>query len=142
MTNLQYGRTLDKAYMQMWHRQTASAVETAYLNMQDARQSVGRGALPHVAFNRRFRMKNGKVPQNPGIMNPEIDTVAGPVDPTVTIARFGPPRSAHRRADALWLSSGHHGGNKYSADWFGVACQVYSVGVGRSGEHRRSLRAS
>ncbi|MGI6543075.1 MAG: neutral/alkaline non-lysosomal ceramidase N-terminal domain-containing protein [Limnochordia bacterium] len=131
VTNLQYGRTLDKAYMQMWHRQTASAVETAYLNMQDARLSVGRGALPHVAFNRRFRMKNGKVHTNPGIMNPEIDTVAGPVDPTVTVARFD---DLHGQPIGVLTHFGCHpdttGGNKYSADWFGVAAKYIQLVLG------------
>jgi neutral ceramidase len=132
VTNAQYGRTLDKEYMQMWHRQTASAVEMAFINAQEARISVGAGALPHVAFNRRYRMKNGKVHTNPGIMNPEIDTVAGPTDPTVTVARFD---DLNGNPIGVLTHFGCHpdttGGNKYSADWFGVAANYIQTVLSR-----------
>lgn len=131
VTNVQFGRNLDKAYMQMWHRQTASAVEMAFLNMQEARMSVGRGELPNVAFNRRFRMKNGKVHTNPGVMNPEIELVAGPVDPTVTVARFD---DLNGKPIGVLTHFGCHpdttGGNKYSADWFGIAAKYIQKVLG------------
>jgi sugar phosphate isomerase/epimerase len=41
-----------------------------------------------LSFNRRFHMKDGPVRFNPGVLNPDIVRVAGPIDPEVGIVFF------------------------------------------------------
>ncbi|MDD3927696.1 MAG: hypothetical protein PHT33_13655 [bacterium] len=65
--------------------QTVTAVCEADRRRQEALLSVGSGFEDQVAFNRRFKMKNGKVYTHPGKGNPDITGPAGPVDPEVGV---------------------------------------------------------
>lgn len=113
----------DDDYMRTWARLTAGAVELAFRNRVDVTVGVGKGRLPGVAFNRRFRMRNGYVHTNPGVGNPDV-VEAGPTDPEVVVVRFDGP-------DGLPIGVVSHfachcdtvGGNRFSADWVGVAVQ-------------------
>jgi len=72
-----------------------------------------------LSFNRRFHMKNGTVRFNPGIRNPDIVRVAGPIDPQVGIVFFresedAPPAAALVNF-ALHLDT--VGGTMYAADY-------------------------
>ncbi len=114
----------DADYMRTWARLSAGAVEIAYRNQVDVTIAAGKGCLPGMAFNRRYRMKNGYVHTNPGRCNPDIVEVAGPNDPEVTVVRFtgldGVPVG-------VLVNFACHcdtvGGSLFSADWAGVAAE-------------------
>ena len=69
-------------------RSTSSIVEAvceADARRAEARCGVGAGIEDKVAFNRRFRMKNGLSYTHPGKGNPDIVEPAGPIDPQVGV---------------------------------------------------------
>ena len=58
-----------------------------FQRMADARIGAASCDVEGIAFNRRFRMKNGKVVMNPGLMNPEIDCSVDIVDPKLLVLK-------------------------------------------------------
>lgn len=116
------GSRSNEEYMQTWAERSAEAVAQAFERRVPAKIGGGVGNLTGLSFNRRFWMKNGVVHTNPGIGNPDVVEPAGPIDTQVTVLRFddldGKPLGV------LTNFSCHTdtvGGNKYSADWVGVA---------------------
>ena len=75
----------DPRYLQTVHRQIVAAVCEADRSRVEAQLSVGRGEENRAAFNRRFRMKNGRTFTHPGQGNPDIVEPAGPIDPEVGV---------------------------------------------------------
>ena len=75
----------DPAYLREVSAQIATAVILADERKQDARLAVGRGSEPTVAFNRRFKMRDGTQMTHPGKGNADIIEPAGPVDPEVGV---------------------------------------------------------
>ncbi len=72
-----------------------------------------------LSFNRRFRMKDGTVRFNPGVLNPDIVQAAGPIDPGVGIVFLKETEKASPLAAivnfALHLDT--VGGTLYAADY-------------------------
>ena len=75
----------DLAYLQRVELAVADAVVEANEKRQAAQCGVGKGIEDTVAFNRRFRMKNGRSHTHPGQGNPDIIEPAGPTDPEVGV---------------------------------------------------------
>jgi neutral ceramidase len=77
------------------------------------------GEEPRISFNRRFHMKDGSVRFNPGVKNPDIVRVAGPIDPEVGLLSFVDEKTGKPTACltvfALHLDT--VGGTRYSADY-------------------------
>ncbi|MFC2125633.1 hypothetical protein ACFLU5_12550 [Bacteroidota bacterium] len=70
----------------------SDAIHSANENMKSAAIYFSFGECRGIAFNRRFRMKDGSVGWNPGKLNPLIVEPLGPVDeslPVLTIYRNG-----------------------------------------------------
>jgi hypothetical protein len=80
-----YSIALDPHYADWVIRQTVTAVCEAHRKREEALLSVGSGHEDQVAFNRRFKMANGRVYTHPGKGNPEIVEPAGPIDPEVGV---------------------------------------------------------
>jgi len=83
------------------------------------RLKAGAAEQKGLSFNRRFHMKNGTVRFNPGILNPDIVRVAGPIDPEVGIVFFN--EAGNDSAAAALVNFTLHldtvGGTKYAADY-------------------------
>ncbi|MHB8902726.1 MAG: hypothetical protein ACYC6Y_28535, partial [Thermoguttaceae bacterium] len=75
----------DPAYLKRVAAAAADAVADANDRRQVAQCGVGKGIEATVAFNRRFRMKNGLSHTHPGQGNPDIVEPAGPTDPEVGV---------------------------------------------------------
>jgi hypothetical protein len=81
---------VDPRYCDWMIRQTVTAVCEAHRKRESVLLSIGSGREEQAAFNRRFRMKNGRVYTHPGKGNPEIIEPAGPIDPEVgVVAAWG-----------------------------------------------------
>ncbi len=76
----------DPAYLKHVEDGIVAAVEEACQRLQAARCGFGLGSEDKVAFNRRFRMRNGLTWTHPGKGNPDIVEAAGPIDPAVGVA--------------------------------------------------------
>jgi len=73
-----------------------------------------------IAWNRRYRMRDGSVRTNPGYQNPDIVGPAAPIDPEVGVLAF---RRADGSLKALYVNYACHqdcvGGTEVSADYTG-----------------------
>ena len=100
------------------HRLADAAVMAA-ADVKPARMGFGTAYAPHVAFVRRFRMRDGSIRTNPGVNNPEILSPIGEVDERVHVLRFARTDAP----DILLVNFGNHpdvvGGECLSADWPG-----------------------
>jgi hypothetical protein len=76
---------VDAKYYDLCLEQTIEAVCQADKARTPARCGVGSGHEDKVAFNRRFRMKNGLSYTHPRQGNPDIVEPAGPIDPEVGV---------------------------------------------------------
>ncbi|HYF52408.1 MAG TPA: hypothetical protein VEJ63_23580, partial [Planctomycetota bacterium] len=76
---------IDPVYQEWAIAQIATAVAQADHQKADVKLSFDSGRACGVAFNRRFKMKNGRVYTHPGKGNPDIVAPAGPVDDEVAV---------------------------------------------------------
>jgi neutral ceramidase len=82
------GEAVDESFLAALPGQIAGALKTAVRERQPVQTFATRVEVPGVAFNRRFRMKDGSVRMNPGIGNPEIVAPVGPADPECLMITF------------------------------------------------------
>src|SRR5688500_19029711 len=75
----------DPKYLAMFEKAIVDAVCAANDGRVPARAGIGKGIEDKVAFNRRFKMKDGRSVTHPGLGNPDIVEPAGPVDPEVGV---------------------------------------------------------
>ncbi len=98
----------------------AGVIAQADAAAKPVRLAAGSVEQQGLSFNRRFHMKNGTVRFNPGVLNPDIVRVAGPIDPEVGIVSL---READGDNDAIaaiinfTLHLDTVGGTKYAADY-------------------------
>jgi neutral ceramidase len=76
----------DAGYLELVKKQLVEAVCNADQSRNEVTAGIGKGNEDTVAFNRRFRMKNGSTYTHPGQLNPDIVKAAGPIDPEVIVA--------------------------------------------------------
>ena len=109
----------DLEYPRFMSQQIASAIAEAHRMRRPALAGTGADKAEGVAFNRRFRMKNGTQLTHPGKMNPNILEPAGPEDPTVTVAGFRCPKDLRPFGCVVNFAchGTHMNGYLYSADY-------------------------
>jgi len=110
----------DEANIVLTAKKTADAVITAWNKREDAKIGYGSKDEHNVAFNRRYYMKDGTLKTNPGVLNPDIDRVAAPIDPQVGVLRVD---YADGRPMGTVINYAVHpdvvGGTKFCADYIG-----------------------
>lgn len=106
-------------YNEFITEQIARAVIEGYEKREEVTLMIGAGQEGSVAFNRRFRMKDGSERTHPGKLNPDIVQVAGPIDPMVGVIG-----AVNRSCEFLgcWINYACHatlgvGGSGFSADY-------------------------
>jgi neutral ceramidase len=114
--------TGDDAYTEWLIGRIADTVRLAWEPREPAEAGWGSAAEERLVFNRRYRMKDGRVLTNPGIGNPEVVEPAGPVDPDVGMLCLRRPHGATLGLLANYCL--HYVGipedaNTLSADYFG-----------------------
>jgi hypothetical protein len=72
-------------YLRKVEDAVVEAVTAADQSRTEVQCGFGFGSESQVAFNRRFRMRNGLTHTHPGAGNPDIVEVAGPTDPQVGV---------------------------------------------------------
>ena len=114
----------DVEYLHELSAQIATAVILADQRKVPAKLAVGRGAEATVAFNRRFKMRDGTQMTHPGKGNPDIVGPAGPADPEVGVlsawAEAGDERGGRSEFLGCVVNFTCHGtvfGGGVSADW-------------------------
>jgi len=108
----------------------AASVTQAAAKLAPVSLSGASGECPDLAFCRRFYMRDGKVGWNPGKLNPNTMTPAGPTDPQVQAIFFEAPHKPAERVDALAIYANFSmhpdtvGGTKISADYPGALARL------------------
>ena len=100
-------------------RKIVRVISQANKKAKPVRLKAGTAEQADLSFNRRFHMKNGTVRFNPGVRNPDIVRVAGPIDPELGIVFFNKAEGGSPEAALLnfTLHLDTVGGSKYAADY-------------------------
>ena len=108
---------LETEYMSFLKQRAADVSQIALNDLKPAKAGFGAGCAPHVAFIRRFRMKDGSIRTNPGVGNPDVLGPVGEVDESVNVIRF----DRDGAETIVLVNFANHpdtvGGNKISGDW-------------------------
>lgn len=123
-------------YQQFVARRIADGVRRAIQNLRPAEIAFGRVDVPEHLFNRRWFLKEGKMPanpfgkidrvkMNPPANSPDLVEPAGPIDPTLS---FFALRSPDGNLISLYSAYSLHyvgdvGPGHISADYFGIYCE-------------------
>ena len=122
----------DPLYCDHLIAQTISAVTEAHRKREPVKISVGSGKEENAAFNRRFRMRDGKVYTHPGKVNPDIVEPEGPSDPEVgVIAAWGENGDLRGCLVNFSCHCTTFGGDVASADWVAYMENVIQSVMGR-----------
>ena len=95
------------------------AITQAQARLEPVEVAAGIANRPGLTFNRRYHMKNGSVATNPGILNSNIISPAGPVDSQVGILLVK-SRQRQQALGGLTIFAMHAdtvGGTDFSADY-------------------------
>ena len=112
-----YATAPNPHYLEYVTGQIATAVIMADACKEDALLAVGNGQEATVAFNRRFKMKDGTQMTHPGKGNPDIVELAGPIDPQVGVVSAWRPNGDFLGCVVNFACHGTTTNPGVSADW-------------------------
>jgi hypothetical protein len=107
----------DPKYLKRVEQQIADAVCEADKNRGESLCGAATGVEDHVAFNRRFRMKNGLAYTHPGQRNPDLVEPAGPTDPIVGVIGVWNAEGKLQGCVVNYACHGTTGPDGISANW-------------------------
>src|SRR5262249_18475037 len=81
----EYSTVADPKYVEQVEKAIVDAVVAAHDARTEVKAGIGKGREDQVAFNRRFRMRDGRTITHPGQGNDAIVEPAGPTDPDVGV---------------------------------------------------------
>lgn len=128
-----YVSAVDERYVDDLTDKAADAAILAFGRRTEARIGFGSGQEADIAFNRRFRMRDGSVRMNPGVRNPDIVEPVGGIDPEVLVVRIDD--AAGQPICVVTNYSCHAcvvGGTEYSADYPGELSRTLKKALGSS----------
>lgn len=101
--------------------------DAAFLALGDLKESkfyTSEGKAKNISFIRRFRMKDGSVQTNPGVLNQDIDYPLGEPNETVKLLKI----TRENAEDVFLVNFGTHpdtiGGEFISPDYPGYVCNI------------------
>ncbi len=104
-------------YIDFLASRLSDAVRLALQDLKPAKMGWAVTQLDQIAYKRRFRMKDGTVRTNPGLLNPDVVKPIGEVDKDLALVRF----VRENGGDVLLVHFGVHSdtvtGNKFAADY-------------------------
>ena len=104
-------------YIDFVEQRLVDVANFAIADIKPAKMGYGIGQAPNIAFIRRYRMKDGSVKTNPGVLNPDIVHPIGQVDERVSVLRF----DREGATSVVLVNFANHpdtvGGNLISGDW-------------------------
>jgi len=120
MSRVKEGAEPTLQWLDSFPERAAQAVIDAASNLEACEIFGASSQEDRIAFNRRYRMRDGSVRTNPGHQHPDIIEPAGPIDPEVGILAFTRQDGSIK---ALFVNYACHldnvGGTEISADFPG-----------------------
>jgi hypothetical protein len=120
----------DPGYLERVRDEIVNAVCRADENRVEALCGVDSGHEDKVAFNRRFRMKNGLTFTHPGKRNPDIVEPAGPMDPEVGVIGAWDNTGKLLGCVVNYANHGTTGASGWSANWIYYMEQIIRGSMG------------
>ena len=123
----------DHDYLKLIRDMSLEAAKEAIATAKEVLIGWGVGKEEKVSFNRRYRMKNGKVTTNPGYLNPDIVRPEGTRDPDVAVLRVDD--SAGNPVGMITNFASHataHTSDYFSADYPAGISQIVKTVLGDS----------
>ena len=112
----------------------ADSVAAAIEDLAESKILCGRSEEHGVSFVRRFRMKDGSVATNPGLLNPNVDHPLGENDPEVITLRVVRGDTTRAVLTNFALHCDTVGGNLLSAGWPHYMASVVTDKLGQDVE--------
>ena len=121
---------LSALYVEHTVRRLADAAVLAVRDLAPASLSSGRSSAPRLSFPRRYRMKDGSVRTNPGVLNPDIAGPAGISDDEVQLLRIDREGKKPVAVVNFQTHPDVVGGESVSADWPGFTRRSFEAALG------------